>query len=80
MGIWAFHGVDDRVRGYAYQNGLDAYQAILKCSLKHPPRFTAYVNTKHDSWTQTYANTHGQKHTGGDGKSHENIYQWMLSF
>jgi len=78
--FWAFHGMKDRVKTVTYQNGLETYHRVAKCDHRYPPKFTHYANTKHDAWTKTYANLHGENHIGADGRSYTNIYEWMLTF
>ncbi len=49
--IWAFHGADDDI--VPVGESLDMIQAIRE--LGGEPELTVYLDTKHDSWTRTYA-------------------------
>lgn len=59
--IWAFHGADDDV--VPVGESLDMIQAIRE--LGGDPELTVYLDTKHDSWTKTYAK--------------DELFEWFLS-
>lgn len=69
--VWAFHGVDDNV--ISFDRGRSIYEAAKSCTQNNYPEinFTAYQDTKHDSWKKAY-DVRNEFHT-------PNVYQWMLS-
>ena len=70
--VWAFHGDEDNVVGYA--SGLAMFNSIKDCITPVPTAeliFTTYVGVAHNSWTRAY-NT-------GHTYHNPNLYEWMLS-
>ncbi|MEQ8243998.1 hypothetical protein [Fulvivirga sp.] len=69
--VWAFHGTDDNV--IAFDRGKAVFDAAHSCMKNNMPemKFTAYEETKHDSWQKAY-DIRNEYHT-------PNVYEWMLS-
>jgi len=80
MGVWAFHGEHDPLIGVS--SGRKPVDVLAGCSppLTTAPKFTILDDTGHGNWQLVFENQHGADNTGGDGRSYDDVYRWLLSF
>jgi poly(3-hydroxybutyrate) depolymerase len=79
LAVWAFHGERDTLIGLSA--GQRPVDALNTCEVTPalPARLTV-LDAGHGQWDRVFANGHRDANTGGDGRTHTDIYRWLLSF